>query len=152
MNYKRTIILAIFAALATLNVLAEETNLRATLGVNGQGRTVEISVNGSKISNIKGGGAEAVQLYHKDHPWGKDFSPERKHLLCLKNGENTIYISYSQKNDEEIENLEVYIMASGYSKPLLEATATKDQITGIITGKFLLHSKEPEDFKTEQLK
>jgi hypothetical protein len=152
MNYKKTIILAIFGALATLNVLAEDTDLRATLSVNGKGRTVEIKVNGSPISNIKGGGAEAIKLYHKDHPWGKDFSPARKHLLCLKEGENTIYISYSQKNDEEIENLEIYIMTSGYSKKLLEATKTKDEITGTMSGTFVLHSKEPEEFKTAKIK
>ena len=152
MNYKTIIISALLGALATLQVLAEDTNLRATLGVNGQGRTVEIKVNGSLISNIKGGGAEAVQLYHKDHPWGENFSPARKHLLCLKEGDNTIYISYSQKDDEEVENLYVYIMASGYSKKLLEATKTKDEATGTMSGKFVLHSKEPEDFKTAKLK
>jgi len=152
MNYKIVIISALFGALATLQVLAEDTNLRATLGVNGQGRTVEIKVNGYLISNIKGGGAEAVQLYHKDHPWGKDFSPARKHLLCLKEGDNTIYISYSQKDNEDVENLEVYIMASGYSQPLLEATKKKNKVTGTMSGKFVLHSKEPDNFNTEKLK
>jgi hypothetical protein len=120
--------------------------------VNGQGRTVEIKVNGSLISNIKGGGSEAVQLYHKNHPWGEDFSSARKHLLCLKEGDNTINISYSQKDNDEVEKLEVYIMASGYSRPLLQAIKEKDEVTGKISGKFVLHSKEPDDFDTEKLK
>jgi hypothetical protein len=152
MNYKTVIISALLVALATLQVLAEDTNLRATLGVNGQGRTVEIKVNGSLISNIKGGGSEAVQLYHKDHPWGEDFSDARKQLLCLKEGDNTINIAYVQKNDEDVENLEVYIMASGYSKPLFQATKTKDEVAGTMSGKFVLHSKEPDNFDTVKLK
>ncbi|MDA3800020.1 MAG: hypothetical protein PF692_13185 [Kiritimatiellae bacterium] len=152
MNYKTTIISALLGALATLHLAAEDNNLRATLGVNGQGRTVEIKVNGSKITNIKGGGAEAVQLYHKNHPWGDDFSDALKHLLCLKEGENSIDVTYSQKDGDEVENLEVYIIASGYSKPLLSGTKKKDEVEGKMSGKFVLHSKEPDDFKTEKLK
>jgi hypothetical protein len=147
---------AMFCALCAIFIAstasAEDTNLRATLGANATGWTVAVKINGTAIPGITGGSAQAVQVFHKNHPYAKEFPENRRHLLCLTEGTNTIEITYAKVEGGDSFDLDVYVRAIGYSKALLEATPDPKENKGTLKGTFTLHGKEPKGFKTTKLK
>ena len=58
----------------------------------------------------------------------------------------------SQRSGEEPFDLEVYIRAIGYLKPLLEVTKDGKETKGRLKGTFEIQAKEPDGFKTKTLK
>ena len=153
MKYKAIAALCtIFLLLLNLSTLAEETNLRATLGVNATGWNVAIKVNGNPIPDITGGSAQAVQLFHNQYPDAGDFPDNRKYLLCLQEGTNTLDVTYSKATGNAPFDLEIYVRAPGYPDPLIEAIKRAEEASGNLTDTFELHLLAPDGFKTKTLK
>ncbi len=67
--------------LLATTAFGEDTNLRATLGANATGWTIEVKINGMPIPGITGGSAQAVQLFHKTHPYAKEFKENNTRII-----------------------------------------------------------------------
>ena len=153
MKYKVFAALCItFLLLFNASALSEERDLRATLGANATGWNVAIRVNGYPIPDITGGSAQAVQLFHNQYPDAGDFPANRKYLLCLQEGTNTLEATYSKVAGEAPFDLNIYVSAPGYPDPLIEVTKSAEAANGTVTDTFELHLRAPDGFKTKTLK
>jgi len=103
----------------------------ASLNVMGYDRSVTIYVNGVHISRITGGQSQSVRLFLADDLKIKTLAPpmqqEMKNFFCLKNGESTIEIIFSEKGrPKSPSQFTVSIESSNYSAPVLTYTKNPD--------------------------
>ena len=125
----------------------------AALNVMGYDRDVTIKINGVHISKIKGGQSHSVRLFLADDPSIKTLPPEMqqkmKELFCLKEGENTIDISFKEKGQlKSPSQITITIDSGNYQVPVLKYVKNLDVKEGNAKGTFKIYSKEPAGFKT----
>jgi hypothetical protein len=125
----------------------------ASLNVMGYDRNVTIYINGVHISRITGGRSQSVRLFLADDPKIKTLSPEMqknmKELFCLKIGENTIEILFSEKGQPKAPGMFTVSIDSGnYNVSVLTYTKNPDVKKGKAKGIFKIYNDEPAGFKT----
>ncbi|MBP7737928.1 MAG: hypothetical protein KA369_18260 [Spirochaetes bacterium] len=125
----------------------------ASLNVMGYDRNVSVTINGVHIGRITGGKSQSVRLFLADDPQIKTLSPEMqkkmKELFCLKKGENTIEITFSEKGRPKIPGpFTVTIDSGNYKVPVLQYTKNPDVKKGKAKGTFAIFPDEPAGFKT----
>jgi hypothetical protein len=125
----------------------------ASLNVMGYDRTVTIHINGVYITRITGGKSQSVRLFLANDPKIKTLAPEMqkkmKELFCLKEGENTIEIIFSEKGKPQSPSqLTVSIDSGNYKVPVLTYTKDPDVKKGKAKGTFKIFTDEPAGFKT----
>lgn len=125
----------------------------ASLNVMGYDRNVTIKINGVQINRITGGQSQSVRLFLTDDPMLKTVPPDRlqkmKELFCLKNGENTIEIIFSEKGQPQSpSSITVSIDSGNYKAPVLKYTKNPDVKEGKAKGTFKIFAEEPAGFKT----
>lgn len=125
----------------------------ASLNVMGYDRNVTIKINGVHISRITGGQSQSSRLFLTDDPMIKQVPPDRqqkmKELFCLKQGENTIEIVFSQKGQPTSpSSMTVSINSHNYKVPVLQYTKNPDVKEGKAKGTFKIFTDEPAGFKT----
>lgn len=144
----------IVATLLVLNpkvCIAKEFD--ASLNVMGYDRNVAIIINGVHISKITGGQSQSVRLFLVDDPKIKTLSPEMqkkmKELFCLKKGENTIEIIFSEKGQPKAPiPITVTIDSGNYKVPVLKYTKNPEIKKGKVKGIFSIYTDEQSGFKT----
>jgi hypothetical protein len=125
----------------------------ASLNVMGYDRNVTIYINGVHITRITGGRSQSVRLFLADDPKIKTLAPEMqkkmKELFCLKEGENTIEILFSEKGKPQAPGMFTVSIDSGnYKVPVLTYTKNPDVKKGKAKGTFKIYTDEPAGFKT----
>ena len=125
----------------------------ASLNVMGYDRNVTIYINGVHITRITGGRSQSVRLFLADDPKINTLAPEMqkkmKELFCLKEGENTIEIIFSEKGKPQAPGLFTVTIDSGnYKVPVLTYTKNPDVKKGKAKGTFKIYTDEPAGFKT----
>ena len=125
----------------------------ASINVMGYDRNVTIKINGVHISRITGGQSQSVRLFLADDPMIKTLPPARqkqmKELFCLKEGENTVEIVFSEKGQPKSPSLLTVSIDSGnYKEPLLKYTKNPDIKEGKAKGIFKIYTDAPAGFTT----
>lgn len=125
----------------------------ASLNVMGYDRNVAITINGVRISRITGGRSQSVRLFLADDPGIKTLAPamqkKMKELYCLKKGENTIEIIFSEKGRPRAPGLFTVTIDSGnYKTPVLRYSKGPEVKKGKAKGTFAIYADEPAGFKT----
>jgi hypothetical protein len=125
----------------------------ASLNVMGYDRDVTIKINGVHLSKIKGGQSHSVRLFLADDPKIKTLPPEMqqkmKEIFCLKNGENTIEISFKEKGQPKAPiPITVSIDSGNYQVPVLKYVKNPDIKEGNAKGTFEIYTDEPAGFTT----
>jgi hypothetical protein len=125
----------------------------ASLNVMGYDRNVTIIVNGVHISRITGGQSQSVRLFLVDDSKIKTLTPDlqkkMKELFCLKIGENTIEIIFSEKGKPKAPiPITVTIDSGNYKVPVLKYTKNPEIKKGKVKGIFNIYTDEPAGFKT----
>ena len=125
----------------------------ASINVMGYDRNVTIKINGVQISRITGGQSQSVRLFLADDPMIKTLPPDRqqkmKELFCLKEGENTIEIVFSEKSQPKSPSLITVSIDSGnYKVPVLKYTKNPDIKEGKAKGIFKIYTDAPAGFTT----
>jgi len=134
-------------------VMAQEFD--AVLNTMAYDRELTIKINGGQLHKITGGKSQSVRLFLANAPEIKEAAPQFKELFCMKEGENTIEISFKTKpqgKDYTPSTLTVSIDSGNYQVPVLQYETAADLKEGEIKGKFFIYSKEPKGFKTQVLK
>ena len=125
----------------------------ASINVMGYDRSVTIKINGVHIGRITGGQSQSVRLFLADDPMIKTLPPARqqqmKELFCLKEGENTIEIVFSEKSKPKSPSLITVSIDSGnYKVPVLNYTKNPDIKEGKAKGIFKIYTDAPAGFTT----
>lgn len=125
----------------------------AALNVMGYDRDVTVTINGVRITKITGGQSQSVRLFLADDPRIKTFPPEMqktmKERFCLRQGENTIEISFRVKAQSQAPiPITITIEAENYKAPVLKYVKNPDVREGSAKGAFTLFADEPAGFKT----
>jgi hypothetical protein len=155
-RYYNALMYALFFAVTgttMLPLVSMAKEFDASLNVMGYDRTVIININGVHISRITGGQSQSVRLFLADDPGIKTLPPEMqrkmKELFCLKMGENTIEITFSEKGRPKAPiPITVTIDSGNYTVPVLKYTKDPDIKKGKATGIFRIYIDEPAGFKT----
>jgi hypothetical protein len=158
-RYRNAVIYILFFAVmgATMVLYNPEVCLAkefdASLNVMGYDRNVTIYINGVHITRITGGRSQSVRLFLADDPKIKTLAPEMqkkmKELFCLKEGENTIEIQFSEKGKPQGPGMFTVSIDSGnYKVPVLTYTKNPDVKKGKAKGTFKIYTDEPAGFKT----
>lgn len=127
----------------------------ASLNVMAYDREVTVKINGIQLKKITGGQSQSVRLFLADAPEIKEVAPQYKELFCMKEGENTIEISFKEKlksKDNLPSKLTISIDSGNYKVPVLQYEVAADVKQGEVKGKFLIYKAEPKGFKTQVLK
>ena len=127
----------------------------ASLNVMAYDREVTVKINGVQLKKITGGQSQSVRLFLADAPEIKEVSPQYKELFCMKEGENTIEISFKEKlksKDNMPSKLTISIDSGNYKVPVLQYEVAADVKQGEVKGKFLIYTVEPKGFTTQVLK
>lgn len=127
--------------------------LDAALNVMGYDRDVTIRINGIHMSQITGGQSQSIRLFLADDPIIKTLPPEMqqkmKGLFCLKEGENTIEISFKVKGQPKAPiPITITIDSGNYQVPVLKYVKNPDVKEGNAKGTFKIYAKEPAGFAT----
>jgi len=125
----------------------------ASLNVMGYDRNVTVKINGVQISRISGGQSQSARLFLTEDPLLKTLPPDRqekmKELFCLKQGENIIEISFSEKGQPKSPSQFTATIDSGnYKVPVLKYEKKPDVKEGKVKGTFKIFADEPAGFKT----
>ena len=125
----------------------------AAINVMGYDRNVTIKINGVHLSRITGGQSQSVRLFLVDDPMIKTLPSARqqqmKELFCLKEGENTIEIVFSEKGKPKSPSLiTVSIDSVNYKVPILQYTKNPDIKEGKAKGIFKIYTDSPAGFTT----
>lgn len=125
----------------------------ASLNVMGYDRDVTIKINGAHISRITGGQSHSVRLFLAADPKIKTLPPEMqqkmKEMFCLKEGENTIEITFKEKGQPKAPvPITVSIDSGNYQAPVLKYVKNPDVKEGQAKGTFKIYTDEPAGFKT----
>jgi hypothetical protein len=125
----------------------------ASLNVMGYDRDVTIKINGVHISRITGGQSHSVRLFLTNDPTIKTLQPEMqkkmKEMFCLKEGENTIEITFKEKGQQKAPvPITVSIDSGNYQEPVLKYVKNPDVKEGQAKGTFKIYADEPAEFKT----
>ncbi len=125
----------------------------ASINVMGYDRNVTIKINGVHISRITGGHSQSSRLFLADDTMIKTVPPDRqqkmKELFCLKEGENTIEIVFSQKSQPKSPSLiTVTIDSENYNVPVLKYTKNPEIKEGKAKGIFKIYTDAPAGFAT----
>jgi len=134
-------------------VMAQEFD--AVLNTMAYDRELSIKINDVQIKKITGGQSQSVRLFLVNAPEIKEVAPQYKDLFCLKEGENTIEITFKTKpknKDYTPSPMTITIDSGNYQVSVLLYNAAAELKQGEIKGKFLIYAKEPKDFKTQVLK
>ena len=94
----------------------------------GYGYKVKVTINGTVIQVIKGGGQQMTRLFAVNHPLGSQASEAQKDLFILKEGENLIVVEFAKEKDAQ-NKLEIKLeVPDRYSVPLfhLHSSAIKN--------------------------
>jgi len=146
--------LAVIAVVIPPEVLMAQ-ELDAVLNTMAYDRELIIKINDIQLKNITGGKSQSLHLFAANAPELKEAAPQYKELFCLKEGENTIEISFLTKpknKDFAPSPLTIRIESGNYKVAVLQYEAAAEVNKGGVKGKFLIYSKEPKDFKTQILK
>ncbi len=158
-KYPKAIFLVIFfvvtGALSSM-LLQEECMAKefdAALNVMGYDRDVTIKINGVHLKKIKGGQSHSVRLFLANDPKIKTMPPESqasiKELFCLKEGENTIEISFQEKGAPKAPiPVTITIDSGNYQVPVLKYVKNPDVKSGFAKGSFEIFTDEPANFTT----
>jgi len=148
---------AIYFFLIGLTIYAPEVCMAkefdASINVMGYDRNVTVKINGVHISRITGGQSQSARLFLADDPMIKQAPADRqqkmKELFCLKQGENTIEIIFSQKGQPASpSSMTVSINSGNYKAPVLQYTKNPNVKEGKAKGTFKIYTDEPAGFKT----
>ncbi|MCB2186410.1 MAG: hypothetical protein KQJ78_08340 [Deltaproteobacteria bacterium] len=140
-------VLALGLASAGPAAAAAAEPLKALLDCFGYGYQVSVSLNGTPLPLIKGGGQQASRLFGANHPMKGQAPADHAYLFCLKEGENTITVEF-QKTGAGERPLEVKLALPGrYDKPLFYLKITKIK-AGQVKRKFIIADQEPAGFRT----
>lgn len=125
----------------------------AALNVMGYDREVMIKINGVQLRKITGGQSQSVRLFLASDPKIKTLPPKRqaemKELFCLKEGENTIDISFKEKGKPKAPiPITITIDSGNYQAPVLKYVKHPDVKQGRATGIFKIYIDEPAGFTT----
>ncbi len=125
----------------------------ASINVMGYDRNVTVKINGVHISRITGGQSQSTRLFLADDPMIKEVPADRqqkmKELFCLKQGENSIEIVFSQKGQPTSpSSMTVSINSGNYKATVLQYTKNPDVKEGKANGTFKIFTDEPAGFKT----
>jgi hypothetical protein len=125
----------------------------AALNVMGYDRDVTIKINGVHLSKIKGGQSHSVRLFLTNDPKIKTLPTEMqaamKELFCLKEGENTIEISFKEKGAPKAPiPITITIDSGNYQVPVLKYVKNPDIKSGFAKGIFKIFTDEPANFTT----
>jgi hypothetical protein len=125
----------------------------AALNVMGYDRDVAIKINGIHISRITGGMSQSVRLFLADDPAINTLPPEMqskmKELFCLKEGENTIEITFKEKGQPQIPGpITISIDSGNYQVPVLKYMKNPEVKEGRAVGKFSIYTDEPAGYTT----
>jgi len=125
----------------------------ASINVMGYDRNVTIKINGVHLSRITGGQSQSLRLFLTDDPMIKTLPPARqqqmKELFCLKEGENTIEIVFSEKGQPKSPSLITVTIDSGnYKVPVLKYTKNPEIKEGKAKGIFKIYTEAPAGFTT----
>ena len=125
----------------------------ASINVMGYDRNVTIKINGVHLSRITGGQSQSLRLFLTDDPMIKTLPPARqqqmKELFCLKEGENTIEIVFSEKGLPKSPSLITVSIDSGnYKVPVLKYTKNPEIKEGKAKGIFKIYTEAPAGFTT----
>jgi hypothetical protein len=129
----------------------------ASLGVMAYDREVSVTINGIHLDMITGGKYEGARLFLKDSPQIKEMAPEEaailKSLFCLREGENSIEISFKAANEEELtDRLTITVDSGNYQVPVLEYIQGPEVREGRAIGTFSIYTEPPAGFSTTVLK
>ena len=127
--------------------------LDAALNVMGYDREVTIKINSIHIRKITGGQSQSVRLFLADDPQIKSLPPEMqqtmKELFCLKEGENTLEISFKEKGQPKAPiPITVTIDSGNYQVPVVKYVKNPDIKEGNTKGTFKIFKDEPAGFTT----
>jgi hypothetical protein len=125
----------------------------ASINVMGYDRNVTIKINGVHLSRITGGQSQSVRLFLSGDPMIKTLPPARqqqmKDLFCLKEGENTIEIVFSEKSQPKSpSSITVTIDSGNYKAPVLKYTKNPNIKEGKAKGIFKIYTDAPAGFTT----
>lgn len=125
----------------------------ASINVMGYDRNVTIKINGVHLSRITGGQSQSLRLFLTDDPMIKTLPPARqqqmKELFCLKEGENTFEIVFSEKGLPKSPSLITVSIDSGnYKVPVLKYTKNPEIKEGKAKGIFKIYTEAPAGFTT----
>lgn len=128
-------------------------SIDASLNVMGYDRVIDIRINNIHISKITGGQSQAVLLFLIDDERIKTFPPEMQTamqpLFCLKEGENTIEISFKEKGQPSMPSpLTITIDAANYEMPVLKYAKNPEIKDGHAKGAFSIYPTAPAGFAT----
>jgi hypothetical protein len=142
---------ALFSTLHQEECMAKEFD--AALNVMGYDRDVTIKINGVHLRKIKGGQSHSVRLFLVNDPKIKTLPPElqasMKELFCLKEGENTIEISFKEKGTPKAPiPITITIDSGNYQVPVLKYVKNPDVKSGSAKGSFEIFADEPANFTT----
>lgn len=126
----------------------------AALNVMAYDREVTVKINDVHLKKITGGQSHSLRLFLADDPGIKEVVPQFKDLFCMKEGENTIEITFKEKlksKDSIPSQLTISIDSGNYSVPVAKFEAGPEVKQREFKGKFLIYKVEPKGFKTQVL-
>jgi hypothetical protein len=140
----------VISLLGTVSYPQGKKPFRGFLDSFGYGYEVSVSVNGTPIKVIHGGGQQATRLFSTDHPARKMASAEQRALFLLREGENTITVQFRRLEDAQTP-LEVKLeVPDRYNKPLFRLqSATLPE--GKFERTFRIERTMPQNFKTVEI-
>jgi hypothetical protein len=146
------------ALMGTLAVLLPEKtclaqDFHATLNVMAYGREVTVIINGARISKIEGGASEEIGLHLAGDSALNNAPPAMRQsfeqLYCLKEGENTIEVSFRPKKEANPQGpFRLSIDSRNYQVPVLVYMKDPSVRETTAKGTFRIFTKQPAGFKT----
>ena len=129
----------------------------ASLGVMAYDLDVSITINGIHLDTITGGKFQGVRLFLMDSPRIKEMTPDMaaqyKSLFCLREGENTMEVSFKATTQDELSGrLTITVESGNYQVPVLEYIQGPEAREGQAKGTFTIYSEQPAGFATTVLK
>ena len=113
---RRAVVLVSIVAFGS--VVGATEPLRATFTSTAYGYSVQVEVNGVTLP-IKVGLSDSVQLFARDHPQKAKTHPQFHHLFCLREGRNTLKITYKQNSGPpSLIPFSFHIMSPAYTESL----------------------------------
>jgi hypothetical protein len=133
--------------LLPLAAFAEDVPLRGFIDSFGYGYTVTVSINGTGLKVIRGGGQQATRIFSANHPLRAQSQPDRSDLFVLREGENSIAVTFQKKGGPS-SPLEIKLeIPDRYAIPLFRLKSSKTR-SGQVERKFIIEKKMPPAFTT----
>ena len=124
--------------------------IRGLVDSMGYGYAVKISVNGTPIKIITGGGQQATRLFAVDHPMKAQASPDQKDLFILREGENSIAVEFRKLDDGQLPLQVKLEIPDRYAVPVFHLKSVTAK-TGTFERTFRIEKKMPDGFKTIEI-